>query len=195
MSTRKHDPWSDVETHHGLPADQVISALQKEIRRGNAENAVLLAYEMMLTSPAMEDYLWQRLMVISVEDVGFGEPDAPITLNALHQMLQSFDRDAGERKLFAVHAVRYLCACHKDRSNDEMLNWVKYAVERGEARATIPDYALDVHTAAGRAKGRGKRHFYEQGAKLSPELPGRDLTYRRRIMEMLDQQEKEEENQ
>ena len=58
MSTRERDPWVDVKTYHGLPADQVISALQKEIRRGNTENAVLLAYEMITTSAAMEDYLW-----------------------------------------------------------------------------------------------------------------------------------------
>ena len=105
MSTKRRDPWVDVKTYHGLPADQVISALQKEIRRGNTENAVLLAYEMVITSPALEDYLWQRLMVISVEDVGFGEPNAPIMLNALNQMVGNLDRSSGERKLFAVHAV------------------------------------------------------------------------------------------
>ena len=54
MSTRKRDPWVDVKTYHGLPADQVISALHKEIRRGNTENAVLLAYEMMITSSAIK---------------------------------------------------------------------------------------------------------------------------------------------
>jgi hypothetical protein len=32
MSTGKRDPWVDVRTYHGLPADQVLSALQKEIR-------------------------------------------------------------------------------------------------------------------------------------------------------------------
>jgi replication-associated recombination protein RarA len=176
----------DVKTYHGLPADQVISALQKEIRRGHTENAVLLAYEMILTSPALEDYLWKRLLVISVEDVGFGEPNAPIMLNALYQMLLTFERSMGERKLFAVHAVRYLCGCQKDRSSDEMVNWVIQAVEQGEARPTIPDYALDMHTAVGQQTGRGKRHFFEEGAKLEPELPDRDLTYRQRIMKMLD---------
>jgi hypothetical protein len=44
------DPWQEVSTRHGLPADQVISALQKEIRRGNTENAALIAYEMATTS-------------------------------------------------------------------------------------------------------------------------------------------------
>ena len=70
---------------HGFAADQVISALQKEIRRGHTDNAVLLAYEMARTSPALEDYLWQRLLVIAVEDIGFGELQAPILLHALHQ--------------------------------------------------------------------------------------------------------------
>jgi replication-associated recombination protein RarA len=189
MAIMKRDPWVDLKTYHGLPADQVISALQKEIRRGNTENAVLLAYEMVITSQAMEDYLWQRLMVISVEDIGFGEPNAPILLSALYQTVGTFDRSVGERKLFAVHAVRYLCRCQKDRSSDEMASWVKIAVARGEASPDIPDYALDMHTAQGQAKGRGIRHFYEEGAKLEPEWPARDLMYRQRIMEMLDKGE------
>jgi len=180
-----HPKWTEVKTLHGLPADQVISALQKEIRRGHAENAVLLAYEMAVTGPALEDYLWQRLMIISVEDIGFGEPSAPVLVNALRQMVEAFDRDVAERKLLAIHAVRYLCGCDKDRSSDEMLNWVKHAVESGEALPQIPDYALDMHTAAGRALGRGRRHFLEEGAQVSPELPGRDETYRQRLMEIL----------
>lgn len=187
MSTTERDPWIDVKTFHGYPADQVISALQKEIRRGNQENAVLLAYEMILTSPALEDKLWQRLMVISVEDIGFGEPNAALQINALYQMLQTFDRNLGERKLFAVHAVRYLCNCPKDRSSDEMIVWVKLATERGDVRPEIPDYALDMHTAAGQKMSRGLRHFFEVGAQLRPELSDRDLTYKKRIMGLLDE--------
>ena len=185
MTTTARDPWVDVKTVNGFPADHVISALQKEVRRGRSENAALLAYEMVLTSPALEDYLWYRLMVISVEDVGFGEPQAPILINALHQMLQTFDRQAGERKLYAIHAVRYLCQCQKDRSSDEMAIWISRAVAQQKAWPVIPDYALDMHTAAGQALGRGRRHFFEEAAQLDPELAGRDLTYRTRIMEML----------
>ena len=106
MAHLARDPWVDVKTFHGFPADHVISALQKEIRRGHEENAVLLAYEMILTSPAMEDYLWYRLRVISVEDIGFGDVNAPVILQSLYEMKSSFDRSVGERKLFAVHAVR-----------------------------------------------------------------------------------------
>jgi replication-associated recombination protein RarA len=189
MPGTTRDPWVDVRTLHGFAADQVISALQKEIRRGNTENAVLLAYEMARTSAALEDYLWQRLLVISVEDVGFGEPQAPLLVNALYQMVQTFDRSVGERTLFAVHAVRYLCGCPKDRSSDEMLNWVTRAVVGGQARAQIPDYALDMHTAEGRARGRGARHFWTEGTQLAPEYAQRDVTYRQRLLALLDQDE------
>lgn len=189
MTTLKRDPWVSVKTFHGLAADQVISALQKEIRRGHTENAVLLAYEMLLSSPGLEDYLWQRLLVISVEDVGFGEPQAPVLLNALYQMVQVFDRSVGERKLFAVHAVRYLCSCKKDRSSDEMINWVIEAVAKGTVRPQIPDYAIDMHTAEGQAQGRGVRYFYEEGTKVEPELSERETVYRERIMALLDAEE------
>ena len=188
---KEPDPWVGVATCHGLPADQVISALQKEIRRANTENAVLLAYEMLTTSAALEDFLWRRLMIISVEDVGFGEPSAPVLVDSLHRMSRAFDRGGGERTLFAVHAVRYLCGCQKDRSSDEMITWVKRAIQTGEARPTIPDYALDMHTAVGKEMGRGERHFYEQGARLVPELPCRDTTYRDRIFALLEGSETE----
>jgi len=184
--TLSHDPWVDVKTFHGFAADQVISALQKEIRRNHAENACLLAYEFVMTSPAMEDYLWQRLKIIAVEDIGFGETMAPVVINALFQIVADFDRSVAECKLFAIHAVRYLCACQKDRSSDEMINWIMYDVESGKVKADIPDYALDMLTAAGQAKRRGIRHFLEEGSQTSPEKKDRDLTYRKRLLHLLE---------
>jgi len=164
----------------------VISALQKEIRRGNPENAALLAYEMIITSAAMEDYLWYRLKVISVEDIGFGAEMAPVVIQSLFEMTSACDRAVDERKLYAVHAVRYLCGCDKDRSSDEMINWIIHATENGSVKPTIPDYALDMHTAEGQKKGRGRRHFFEEASRIIPEMAGRDKTYLERIMKMLD---------
>ena len=94
-------------------------------------------------------------------------------------------RTDGERLLLAIHAVRYLCACDKDRSSDEMVIWIKHEVENNGLRPTIPDYALDMHTLAGQEMGRDIRHFLEDGALLSPEMPDRDRTYRERVMEIL----------
>ncbi len=186
MSHLERDPWVDVKTYHQFPADHVISSLQKEIRRGHAENACLLAYEMIITSPALEDYLWQRLKVISVEDIGFGEPMAPVVIQSIFAMADACDRSVGDRKLYAIHATRYLCACKKDRSSDEMINWIIHSTEAGKARLAIPEYALDMHTAEGKKKGRGRRHFFEEASRIEPELPDRDKTYLNRLMSMLD---------
>src|SRR5688500_8598703 len=180
------DPWVYVKTFNGFQADHVISALQKEIRRGNTENAALLAYEMIITSAALEDYLWQRLKVISVEDVGFGEPLAPVLIQSLFAMTSACDRAVGERKLYAIHAVRYLCMCKKDRSSDEMINWINHKSKLRNLVPVIPDYALDMHTAEGQKKGRGRRHFFEEASRTDPEAPDRDRTYLERIMKMLE---------
>ena len=186
MSHLDRDPWVDVKTFNGFQVDHVISALQKEIRRGNTENAALLAYEMILTSHQLEDYLWHRLKVISVEDIGFGEPLAPMLIQSLFEMTSACDRATGERKLYAIHAVRYLCLCKKDRSSDEMINWINHASKLGNLLPVIPEYALDMHTAEGQKKGRGRRHFYEEASRVNPEVPDRDRTYLERILKMLD---------
>jgi len=180
------DPWVHVRTRHGFAADEVRSMLQKEIRRGNTENAVMLAFEMLSTSKAMEELLWTRLMTISVEDVGMGEPLAPIVLQALYRGHFEFTRSEGDRALFAVHAVRYLCGRTKDRSSDEMLNWVKMMDQRGK-RPVFKDYGLDMHTVRGRKMGRGFKHFMLVGAKVHPELRGRNKTYRKRILRLLNE--------
>jgi replication-associated recombination protein RarA len=160
MSGTNQDPWVDVRTRHGFQADEVISALQKEIRRSNTENAALLAYEMATTSPEMERYLWRRLMVISMEDIGQGDTFAPIMMYNLFQICEHLGQGASERLLFAVHAVRYLCSRAKDRSSDEMTMWIKRVVESGEVLPAIPDYAIDMHTQRGQEMGRDVRHLY-----------------------------------
>ena len=185
MATGKRDPWVDVRTRHDLAADQVISALQKEIRRGNVENAALLAYEMATTSPELEEYLWYRLLVISVEDVGYGDLQAPMLVRALYEINQQFGHRGGEYLLLVTHAVRYLCTRRKDRSSDEMVNWLIHEVEENGQVPTIPDYALDMHTAQGQAMGRGKLHFWEEASKIQPELPDRETTYRARMLALL----------
>lgn len=188
MADEEHDPWVGFRTRHGLAADEVISALQKEIRRGHTENATFLAYEMLTTSDELEAKLWQRLQIISVEDIGYGQTDAPILIQTLFQMHHNFPRPQRDRFLFALHAVRYLCGCTKDRSSDELLNWVKYAIEIEGQRPVVPEYAIDMHTEAGRRLGRGKRHFLEEGAQVSPELSDREQIYRQRLLALLDAQ-------
>ena len=112
-----YDPWGNVTTRNGIQGDLVISALQKSIRRGLEEEAVTFAYEMYITSEQFEEKLWRRLLAISVEDVGFGDSNAPVVINAINQIRKNFPYADGDRPLFFVHAIRY--PCHgKERSHE-----------------------------------------------------------------------------
>ena len=139
---------------------------------------------MLTTSQELEEYLWGRLQVISVEDVGFGSVNAPVLIETLYQMHLRLPRPRGDRYLFAIHAVRFLCQCEKERGSDDLLNWMNKAAERGEAKPTIPDYAIDMHTKRGQEMGRDYHHFLNEASKVQPELPNRDTTYLDRLKAM-----------
>ena len=47
------DPWARTTTRNGLAGDEVISALQKSIRRSLEEQACMFAYEMYISSPEL----------------------------------------------------------------------------------------------------------------------------------------------
>jgi replication-associated recombination protein RarA len=180
------DPWQRTTTEHGFAADEVISALQKSIRRGLVDNALLLAWEMFVTSPEMEEKLWARLGVISVEDVGLGNAQAPILVDTLFRMHERYPRPEHDRFLFAAHAVRVMASGPKDRTTDDMVNWAKNSVALGERRAEIPDFALDMHTRRGAEMGRDYRWFIDVASQVSPEIPDKDQTYRNWILAALE---------
>jgi replication-associated recombination protein RarA len=179
------DPWQRTTTESGFPADEVISALQKSIRRGLTENAVLLGWEMFITSPELEEKMWARLQVISVEDVGYGNLDAPVLVDTLYRMHQRFARPEHDRFLFAAHAIRVMASGRKDRTTDDMVNWARHAMAFGERRPEIPDFAVDMHTGRGEAMGRDYLYFMTEASKVSPEIENKDQTYRDWILAAL----------
>jgi replication-associated recombination protein RarA len=185
-----YDPWRKVTTRNGIQGDLVISALQKSIRRGLAEEAVTFAYEMYITSLQFEEKLWRRLQSIAVEDVGFGDLSAPVLINALNQMRQNFPYTDPDRPIFFVHAIRYLAAAEKDRTSDNLKNIVVTEFEYGRV-PQIPDFAMDMHTELGRSMGRDIKHFLQEGSRVENELQV-DENYKARLLELLDKIEQEE---
>jgi replication-associated recombination protein RarA len=179
------DPWAGVPTARGFMADELISALQKSIRRGLVENAVLVAYELFASGEAFEDQVWRRLEIISVEDVGLGRPDAPVIVHTLDDLRRRAARESPDRLIYLVHAVRLLALSPKDRTSDEMATWARRVIEEGSARPEIFDDALDMHTRRGQEMGRDFLHWFTNGARVENELPNRDTTYRERLFTML----------
>lgn len=178
-----YDPWQNVTTRNGIQGDLVISALQKSIRRGLAEEAVSFAYEMYITSLQFEEKLWRRLQAIAVEDIGFGDLSAPVLINSLNQMRQNFPYTDGDRPIFFVHAIRYLAAAKKDRTSDNLKNIVELEFAHGR-KPVIPDFALDMHTEKGRSMGRDFKHFLEEGSKLENELQVGE-NYKARLLDLI----------
>ena len=86
MAKAMYDPWSKIVTKNGYAGDEVISALQKSIRRAKEEDACMFAYEMYISSPQLLEKMWRRLLTISVEDIGMGDPMAAVLVNNLYQM-------------------------------------------------------------------------------------------------------------
>ena len=178
-----YDPWQKAITRNGYACDEVISALQKCIRRGLEEDACMFAYELYLTSPELEDKLWSRLLTISVEDVGMGNPMASVIINNLNQMRREFDYQAVDRPLFFVHAIRVLCSSSKDRSSDVLKNLVMKRIENGDF-SKIPNFALDMHTRRGQEMGRDVHHFLNEASKVVPEMKV-DNDYKDRLKKYL----------
>lgn len=133
--------------------DEVSSALQKMIRRGKEYEACYFAY--LLHQSGYGEYLWRRLITITSEDIGSGDLYAPLIVNSLHQSWQAWHKHSKAPELtkffMVVHAVLYLCRCGKNRENDNLLNLIHTHFEDGQ-RLEIPEIALDVHTAKGKAK-------------------------------------------
>ena len=172
-------------TPNGYFLDEVISALQKEIRRGNEYEAVYWAVELeSFNSKA----LWNRLKVIASEDIGVAEPHAPLIIYALESMYNyAKEKKKDEYRMFFVNAVSILARAPKCRVADNLMITLFGDIKLGK-RLEMPDYAVDKHTFRGRRMGRGVKHFIEEGSKISNE--GVDDPYKKRAEEHLLRKEK-----
>jgi replication-associated recombination protein RarA len=153
-------------TPNGYYLDEVISALQKEIRRGKEYEAVYWAIELESFNPRA---LWNRLRVIASEDVGVAEPHAPLIVSALESMYNyAKQKKKEEYKMFFINAVSILARAPKCRIVDNLLITLHRDIKLG-IRIKMPDYAIDKHTFRGRRRGRGIKHFIEEGSKINNE--------------------------
>jgi replication-associated recombination protein RarA len=166
------DVWSRTTTIGGYAADEVRSVLQKSIRRGWVEEAVLAAYELYETGPESEEMLWRRLEIIATEDVGYGLIDAPCLIEALNAQRLRIPPTV-DRWIFTVHAVRLLATAKKDRTSTDLAIWAREVVARGERKLEVLDFEVDYHTRRGVAMGRGPQHWLtEGGGQLDNQLDG-----------------------
>jgi replication-associated recombination protein RarA len=155
-------------TKNGYDHYELLSAMQKSIRRGMEYEAVHFAAELEEFNPTM---LWNRLKIIACEDVGPANPTMPLLVDLLQRQYLTEKSKLAESayKLFMVNAVVCLCRSQKSRITDDLLTVVYTEREQEHKFLPIPDFALDKHTARGKALGRGIDDFYAEGNKLENE--------------------------
>ncbi|AUJ24715.1 MULTISPECIES: hypothetical protein [Virgibacillus] len=179
-----YNVWAETKTRNNLQVDEVVSSLQKSIRRAMVEEACAYAYELYISSPQLLDRMWRRLLTISVEDIGFGNLDAAIHVQNLNEMRKNFPYSDGDQPMYFIHAIRILCESTKDRSSDFLKNIIIKGFAMGQ-KPEIMDVALDKHTKRGKEMGRGSKHFFEEGTKVIPQMKV-DNDYRERYGKILE---------
>lgn len=176
--------WSASMTRNGFASDEIVSCVQKAIRRAMTEEACQYAYELYISGPIFLEKLWRRLLTISVEDIGFGNLNAAVQVNSINEMRKNFPYDDGDQPMYFVHAIRILCESEKDRSSDYLKNIIIKEAALGK-KPVIMDVALDKHTKRGREMGRGSKHFFEEGTKVIPQFEVNN-NYRERYGKILE---------
>jgi replication-associated recombination protein RarA len=149
---------------------EVRSALQKHIRRGEERQAMHCAVEMGHTSKAFFTMLCNALEIISHEDIGLANPEAVMfTATAVEQAKRYFEVDKpGKWRMILGNAIRMLCRSKKSREGDHFQAAVGQSALMDSIAPTIPDYALDHHTHAGKKAGRDLTFFREVSTLLVP---------------------------
>jgi replication-associated recombination protein RarA len=167
-----------VTTVNGHLLPEVVSALQTCIRRGLVDDALYWAVDMYLTG--YDEYAWKQLRIMASEDVGPAEPNLPATIEALYHTYSDLEKKKDEahapQRLQLVHAVILLATARQNRMVDHAL--IHHFENHSQLKRSIPDFALDKHTAAGKRLGRGAEHFFDEGIKLANEAgddPYREL--------------------
>jgi hypothetical protein len=165
---------------NGYFLDEVISALTKEIRRGNEDAALYWALE--LVQGGFAKYFWTRMSVLVAEEIGLADPFATVFLNACAQCYERRIKKWSEgphTTELVGQLILYLCRVPK--SHEAAM--AAYAVEEERnagRRDPVPEYAVDMHTRAGREKmareGMGKKEtalwFWKVLWKITPAKPG-----------------------
>lgn len=170
-----------LKTKRGYDFGEATSAMQKAIRRADAEVAGYFAVE--LLESGFGDYVWRRLLTIAAEDCADMVTAEIYALCKAHAMIRK--AKPGKGRVFVAKATLVLCTARKCRDADHLTNLVYDAMsipaERVEAllreysaERDVPDYSFDCHTIAGRRAGKTKREFFiEEFEALNPRIAGK----------------------
>jgi len=161
--------WHESTSPYGYVIGEAISAMGKEIRRENLYEAVFWAHQVAISGSAAEDFLWERLRVVAVEDCGPANPIALVAVDSAFRLYMDLPAHWDERFQVVSYAVACLCDSEKTHLSNAIFSEMVCRLRDDGQRLSIPDYALDLHTRKGKSLGRDWLQFLEVGWKLARE--------------------------
>jgi len=187
---------NNYKTIHGFNDDEVVSALQKQIRRGIEDDAMYWALELCENGKNKNGFilLKNRLYTIAYEDIGLGDPSNVLNVSiAIRDMEKMYKKEHESWKLILSYIILTLCRSKKSRITDDFYQYINYIWNNKkpeEMELEIPDYALDMHTKKGNKKGRkkntinGLKHFLEHGIYIENENEEIENIYKSQVREI-----------
>lgn len=134
---------------------EVVSALIKSLRRGYAAQAMYWALEL---ETKYWKYLWRRLEIFAVEDIGYVYPEALTFVTSCAEAYARHQKESQKSKPdgnILAAAILMLANAPKNRSVDSFKNYASWLYSQTEDKPLeIPEFALDLHTRRGKSKGR-----------------------------------------
>lgn len=165
----------EVPTAEPLPVSSWVaaSALQKSVRRGDADLALRAAATLLKSDPAK---LWRRLAGIVVEDVGLASVETVRgTIAATAD--KSFRQQFGGEWAVASFLVEQVAAAPKDRATDDLLWTISHHHELEELRASLASANLAEHLSRIRERGAllgaSLAALHGSGARWTGQVAGR----------------------
>ena len=162
---------------NGVPLNEAVSILIKEMRRGKELEALYWAKQM---ESRYHKYVWRRLAIFAAEDVGIINPWLIGQVKALWDTYMQVMADSSSKQKpdgnLITMAVLLCCRSPKNREVDNLKNVLGALEKEAQWAPPIPDYAIDGHTAKGRAENpefntdRGRAlHWFTIGSHVENE--------------------------
>lgn len=173
----------------GVPYDEVISGLQKMIRRDREREALILAQE--LFDSGYHAAVARRLMVIATEDIGLANPSLVAQVHSLcaGYLIAKKDSPSGRvEPLALIMSIMLLARSPKNRECDDAQIVTIARVKAGKDSASKviaenEEVIVDCHTDRGKSRLRAQaeetlqeyddlamREFLSIGTQLKPHV-------------------------
>jgi replication-associated recombination protein RarA len=153
-------------TPNGFSPYELVSGLQKFIRRSMEEEALYCFYE--LEAAGLYNVASNRLCITVYEDCGLNNPELLNSIpNHIAQMNKWHKSKNGAWRLVLGNIILQACRGKKTRLADHFVSAMAFKRVNGYVLDLDKhDFVFDKHTRKGKQMGRGRDHFFTEGIKI-----------------------------